>query len=152
MPCSLYVVDCYGPKYAASAVAATRIAGYLGGLAAPLFAIQMYSGLGVGWASSLLAFVALGLAPIPWIFARIGPRLRSTIKYGRPEHSAPEANGILARESVDENLSKRRPVPVHRPLPTRKPVPTSANTGPHYEYTQQFRMNGSVRQSLLHGV
>ncbi len=31
MPSSLYVVDCYGPRYAASAIAATRIAGYSAG-------------------------------------------------------------------------------------------------------------------------
>ena len=40
MTISLYVLDCYGARIAASAVSATRISGYLGGAVFPLFAIQ----------------------------------------------------------------------------------------------------------------
>lgn len=42
----------------------------------------VYSSLTVGWASTLLALVALVLAPIPWGFARYGSKLRATTKYG----------------------------------------------------------------------
>jgi hypothetical protein len=42
---------------------------------------KVYSSLTVGWASSLLAFVALALSPIPWIFSLYCPKLRATTKY-----------------------------------------------------------------------
>jgi len=47
----------------------------------PLFALQLYRKLGVGWATSLLAFCTLALAPIPWLFWRCAERLRSKTKY-----------------------------------------------------------------------
>ncbi|KAL8710020.1 MAG: hypothetical protein Q9220_005291 [cf. Caloplaca sp. 1 TL-2023] len=71
----------YGPLYGASATAASRILAYLMGVAFPLFTIQMYSNLGIPWASSLLAFLSLAMMPVPWVFYRFGPRLRAMSKY-----------------------------------------------------------------------
>ena len=48
----------------------------LAGAGFPLFGMQMYHRLGNEWATSLLAFLALLLIPIPFVLARYGFRLR----------------------------------------------------------------------------
>jgi hypothetical protein len=83
MACVMYLMDFYGPRYGASAMAANNLLRYLIGAAFPLFAVQMYKGLGIGWATSLLGFVQLALTPIPWLFYRYGPRLRERTKYAK---------------------------------------------------------------------
>ena len=55
----LYLTDCYGALYGASATASNTFLRYLGAFAFPLFAIQLYEALGPGWATSLLGFLAL---------------------------------------------------------------------------------------------
>lgn len=77
----LFLQDCYGAQFGASAASSNTFARYFAGFAFPLFAVQMYEGLGSGWASSLLGFVAVALMPIPFAFARYGPRLRQRSKY-----------------------------------------------------------------------
>ncbi|ORY17439.1 benomyl/methotrexate resistance protein [Clohesyomyces aquaticus] len=51
------------PVYAASALAANSFARSSFAAAFPLFGVQMYNNLGYQWASSLLAFLALAMAP-----------------------------------------------------------------------------------------
>ncbi|KAH8807994.1 MFS multidrug transporter [Xylogone sp. PMI_703] len=70
-----YLTDCYGP-YAASAMAANAVLRSVFGATFPLFANDMYQKLNIGWATSVLAFVALVMAPLPWVFYRFGPALR----------------------------------------------------------------------------
>ncbi|KAF7590285.1 hypothetical protein BBP40_003022 [Aspergillus hancockii] len=60
-----YLTDCYGP-YGASALAANAVFRSIFGAVFPLFGTYLYDGLGVAWGSSLLGFVALVLAPLPW--------------------------------------------------------------------------------------
>ncbi|KAJ2975768.1 hypothetical protein NQ176_g5332 [Zarea fungicola] len=64
--CMLYLVDAYGPLYGASAVGANGLPRYIVGGVAPLYTTQLYARLGVHWASSLLGFIAVALAPVPW--------------------------------------------------------------------------------------
>lgn len=47
----------------------------------PLFGIQMYEKLGFQWASSLLAFLTLAMAPFPYLFFKHGKTLRSKSKF-----------------------------------------------------------------------
>ncbi|USW50641.1 Putative major facilitator superfamily, MFS transporter superfamily [Septoria linicola] len=77
----MYVMDFYEPLYGASAMGANNLARYTLGAGFPLFIVQMYSSLGIGWATSLLGFVSLALTPIPWVFYASGPRLRARSKY-----------------------------------------------------------------------
>lgn len=52
------------------------------GLAAfPLFGRQLYNGLGYHWASSLLGFVAVAMAPLPYVFFRVGPQVRRQSRF-----------------------------------------------------------------------
>lgn len=80
-PCQLFMLDTYGPLYGASAAGAAMLTRYGVSAAFPLFALQLYRKLGVGWATSLLAFCSLAMAPIPWLFWRCGERLRGRTKY-----------------------------------------------------------------------
>lgn len=78
--CFNYLVDTY-LWAAASALAATTVCRSAFGAGFPLFATQMFEKLGVQWASSLLGFIALLLAPIPIVLTIYGPKLRSMSKY-----------------------------------------------------------------------
>lgn len=78
---STFMMDSYGPLYGASAAGAAMFARYAMSAAFPLFALRMYVALGVGWATSILAFCTLAMAPIPWLFWKFGQRLRKKTKY-----------------------------------------------------------------------
>ncbi|EMC99414.1 hypothetical protein BAUCODRAFT_31740 [Baudoinia panamericana UAMH 10762] len=78
---NLFMMDAYGPAFGASAAGAAMLTRYAFSTAFPLFSLRMYKALGVGWATSLLAFLTLAMAPIPWLFWRCGDRLRQRSKY-----------------------------------------------------------------------
>ena len=78
---NLYIADCYGAKYGASAWSANTMLRYIIGAAFPLFTIQMYEGLEIPWATSLLGFLSLTFVPIPFAFYKWGPRIRASSKY-----------------------------------------------------------------------
>ncbi|KAK7569587.1 major facilitator superfamily domain-containing protein [Phyllosticta citricarpa] len=75
-----FLVDCY-PLYAASALAANSFARSSFAAAFPLFGVQMYNNLGYQWATSVLAFLALAMAPFPYFFYRYGKRLRGNSRF-----------------------------------------------------------------------
>ncbi|KAL2051518.1 hypothetical protein ABVK25_008180 [Lepraria finkii] len=84
-----YLVDAY-LMFAASAIAANTFLRSLAGAVFPLFSMYMFSALGVNWAGTLLGFVALVLAPIPFIFWKYGAKIRQRSKF------APTAKPIPA--------------------------------------------------------
>ncbi|CZS94866.1 probable benomyl/methotrexate resistance protein [Rhynchosporium agropyri] len=75
-----FLVDAY-PLYAASSLAANSFARSSFAAAFPLFGIQMYHTLGDQWATSLLAFLTLAMAPFPYIFFVYGKRIRGTSRF-----------------------------------------------------------------------
>ncbi|KAJ8606654.1 hypothetical protein MRB53_040790 [Persea americana] len=77
---ALYLIDVYGPLTGASAIAANGIMRYTLGGVFPLFVVQMYENLGIGWASSVFAFITLIMVPIPFVFYFYGPRVRKMSK------------------------------------------------------------------------
>ena len=74
-----YVVDSY-QSYSASAIAGANVVRNGLGAVFPLFTLQMYQRLGIHWASSVFAFLSLGLLPVPWLLFRYGPKLRERVK------------------------------------------------------------------------
>jgi len=64
LSCFNYLIDAY-LLYAASVLAANSVLRSLFGVAFPLFVSPMYRNLGVNWASTLVAFLALACAPMP---------------------------------------------------------------------------------------
>ncbi|KAI0423787.1 polyamine transporter 3 [Xylaria sp. FL1042] len=76
-----YVIDAY-LVFAASALAGNAILRALFGAAFPLFTESLYKNLGVQWGSSVPAFLSLGCAPIPFLFAwGLGKWLRDRSKF-----------------------------------------------------------------------
>lgn len=80
MPGNVYLMDIYKSN-AASALAANAFVRAALACAFPLIAGPMYSRLGVEWATSLLGFLCIGLAPFPVIFYIYGKKLRGWSKF-----------------------------------------------------------------------
>ncbi|KAH7109498.1 putative MFS multidrug transporter [Dactylonectria estremocensis] len=76
MPSMVYLVDCFGPEAAASALAAHTVLRSIAGAFLPLAGPKMYESLGYGWGNSLLGFLALAMVPIPWYFMLYGEKMR----------------------------------------------------------------------------
>jgi len=71
-----YLTDAY-KQYSASAQAAASTMRSCFAVCLPLATNSLYGNLGINWASSLLAFVAILLAVIPFVFIRYGHWIRS---------------------------------------------------------------------------
>lgn len=67
--------------FAASVLAANAVLRSLFGAAFPLFTDQMYENLGIHWAASVPAFLALLCIPFPIVFYKYGPRIRARCKF-----------------------------------------------------------------------
>ncbi|KAL2138939.1 hypothetical protein VTI28DRAFT_6026 [Corynascus sepedonium] len=78
---ALYIMDAYGSLHGASALSANSLLRYAAGGAFPLFTVQMFASMGVGWASSLLGFVSVALVPVPWVLYKYGRRIRARSQY-----------------------------------------------------------------------
>lgn len=65
-----YLSDAY-PEYAASVLAGNDLFRSAFGAGFPLFATAMYKNLGVGWASSTLAFLGCAFIPIPVVLMKV---------------------------------------------------------------------------------
>ncbi|GKZ27878.1 hypothetical protein AbraIFM66951_005476 [Aspergillus brasiliensis] len=72
-----YLSDAY-PEYAASVLAGNDLFRSAFGAGFPLFATAMYKNLGVGWASSTLAFLGCAFIPIPVVLMKYGETLRKS--------------------------------------------------------------------------
>lgn len=82
-----YIVDAY-LMFAASALAGNTFMRSLFGAAFPLFGRQMFNGMHIEWAATLLGCVAVVLAPIPFVFYFYGAKIRAKSKIA-PVFSAP---------------------------------------------------------------
>jgi multidrug resistance protein len=90
-----YLIDAY-LIYAASALAANSVLRSLFGAAFPLFTSDMYKNLGIHWASSVPAFLALACVPFPFLFYKYGAAIRQRCRY------AAEAAEFLERMQQKE--------------------------------------------------
>ncbi|KAK3203612.1 hypothetical protein GRF29_106g82664 [Pseudopithomyces chartarum] len=75
-----YLIDAY-TIFAASVLAGNGIIRSVFGAAFPLFTSQMYRTLGIHWASSIPAFLALACLPFPFLFYKYGASIRKKCKY-----------------------------------------------------------------------
>lgn len=86
-----YIVDTYQHQ-AASALAAKTFIRSFWGASTVLFTEQMYTRLGLQWASSLLAFIALACCAIPYIFYFYGAKIRAHSKFAyNPDEESQDA-------------------------------------------------------------
>ncbi|KAI9728075.1 MAG: hypothetical protein M1834_007791 [Cirrosporium novae-zelandiae] len=75
-----YLVDTF-QMYAASAIAANTFLRSMFAGVFPLFVNPMFHNLGIPWAASILAFFAVALIPIPYLFYIYGKRIRARGKW-----------------------------------------------------------------------
>lgn len=102
LACMNYLIDAY-TIYAASVLAANSVLRSLFGAVFPLFTVQMYDNLGIHWASTLPAFLALACAPFPFIFYKYGESIRMKCKYSA---QAAEVMMELRRQNTREDDSE----------------------------------------------
>ncbi|KAK6580132.1 hypothetical protein PZA11_007154 [Diplocarpon coronariae] len=70
-----YLIDAF-EMYAASVIAANAVLRGLAGALIPLAGLGLYERLGWGWGNSLLGFLALAFAPVPWVLGTYGGKIR----------------------------------------------------------------------------
>ncbi|KAK3377377.1 major facilitator superfamily domain-containing protein [Lasiosphaeria ovina] len=75
-----YIVDSYG-NHSAIALSSITMLRYLVAGALVMATRPLYGALGVHWTMTLLGCVAVLLAPAPFIFWKVGPRLRAKSPY-----------------------------------------------------------------------
>lgn len=75
-----FLVDAY-PLYAASALAANSFVRSSFAAGFPLFSTILYNKLGYQWASTLLAFLSVLMAPFPVLFFFYGKKLRGKSRF-----------------------------------------------------------------------
>ncbi|EXJ83665.1 MFS transporter, DHA1 family, multidrug resistance protein [Capronia coronata CBS 617.96] len=78
--CFNYLIDSY-LMFAASAIAANTFLRSISAAGFPLFARQMFNGMGIEWAGTFLGCLALCLVPIPVLFYFYGKKLRQKSKF-----------------------------------------------------------------------
>ncbi|CAH6721618.1 polyamine transporter 4 [[Candida] jaroonii] len=97
----MYFSFSFPPAVVASALGANNLLRYLFASAFPLFTAQMYEKLKIGWATSIFAFIALALLPIPWIFEKVGPRLRKNSKFNHTASPTPAPAAVEAEAEAE---------------------------------------------------
>lgn len=95
-----YLIDSY-TIFAASVLAANTALRSLFGMAFPLFTTYMYQNLGIHWASSIPAFLALACVPFPFILYKYGDKIRQRCTF------AAEADTYM-RQLVEKNHAVNR--------------------------------------------
>ncbi|KAK4163990.1 major facilitator superfamily domain-containing protein [Cladorrhinum sp. PSN259] len=86
IPVMTYIVDAFG-LYSASALTGVMVTRCLMGTFMPLTTAPLVDNFGYGWGFSVLAGVALLMAPIPMLMMRYGPRWRQFSKFSREQQS-----------------------------------------------------------------
>ncbi|KAI0741993.1 MFS general substrate transporter [Daedaleopsis nitida] len=75
-----YLADCYG-IFASSALAGQSLSRNIMGTIFPLFTEQLYARLTYHWGTTIFAFIAIAMIPIPYILLWKGPAIRAHSKF-----------------------------------------------------------------------
>ena len=149
-----YLIDAY-TIYAASVLAANTILRCLFGATFPLFTTSMYHNLGIHWASSIPAFLALACVPFPFLFYKYGPRIRMSCNFARESEEMMQglqearadwskddevSEGEKVREEVQAGLTEA-------PETERRDV-EEASEASHQVYGTPDESRDSIRDSI----
>lgn len=104
-----YLIDAY-TIFAASVLAGNGIIRSVFGAAFPLFTSQMYGRLGIHWASSVPAFLALACLPFPFFFYKYGAAIRKKCKYAAQSEAFMEKirTSAVRRQDAPEDSDSSR--------------------------------------------
>jgi len=75
-----YLIDSY-EIYAASALASATLIRYVASGAMVIIATPFYKNMGVHWTLTILGCLSALMAPLPYVFYKYGPWIRSKSKY-----------------------------------------------------------------------
>jgi len=105
-----YLIDSY-TVFAASVLAANAVLRSLFGAAFPLFTTYMYNDLGIHWASTIPAFLALVCVPFPLLFYIYGARIRAKCRYAAEAEAMlkamKEAHGSMTEDQAADEAMQR---------------------------------------------
>lgn len=107
-----YIVDAY-LMFAASAIAGNTFMRSIFGGVFPLFATQMFEGMGIQWASTLIGVVAAVLAPMPIFFYWYGKKIRAKSKFApapdiaQDKRRDEESGGSSASDTAGSDREER---------------------------------------------
>ncbi|KAL7415965.1 major facilitator superfamily domain-containing protein [Mrakia frigida] len=96
----MYLADTY-TIYSASVFAANSVIRYVLGAIFPLFGQIMFTKLTTPWSLTLLGFIALACTPLPFVFYKFGPRIRSFSKHV-PQAPVPPPSTTVQLESTQQ--------------------------------------------------
>lgn len=97
----LYFSMSFPPASVASAMAANNFLRYIMASVFPLFTVQMYKKLHIDWATTLFAFIALVMVPVPFVFEKYGPAFRAKSKFGYHAYFKKLAMEKAAKEAAE---------------------------------------------------
>ena len=101
-----YLVDSY-TIFSASVLAGTAVVRSVLATVFPLFTGTMYHNLGIHWASSIPAFLALVFAPFPFLLYKYGPAIRARCKYSAEALEAmKQLQGQTQQEQPREDVNR----------------------------------------------
>ncbi|KAL1978211.1 hypothetical protein VTN31DRAFT_1070 [Thermomyces dupontii] len=120
-----YLIDSY-TVYSASVLAASSVLRSLFGAAFPMFTTRMYENLGIHWASSIPAFLAVACVPFPFLFYKYGATIRARCKYAAEAAAALErmkeksipSSSDGDRETVSGDVNSERTAIEAGPVPS----------------------------------
>lgn len=150
-----YLIDAY-TIFAASVLAANSVLRSCFGAAFPLFTTYMYQDLGIHWASSIPAFLAVACVPFPFLFYKYGPKIRKSCKYAaqsdafmrklQESQQQPESD----QEEKQDEAFDRTEAPVPEPHVSDDSSSEESNVGrlgrlPSMPSMQQIRSHASSR-------
>ncbi|KAK3678751.1 hypothetical protein LTR78_001204 [Recurvomyces mirabilis] len=102
-----YVVDAY-EVFAASAMGAASSSRSIFGVVLPFAAKPMYERLGIAWACTLLAFLSMIMAAVPFIFIKYGGQIRANSKFCQELKQKKEAKELKDREVRERRVSRQQ--------------------------------------------
>lgn len=117
-----YLIDSY-TIFAASVLAANSVLRSCFGAAFPLFTTYMYNNLGIHWASSIPAFLALACVPFPFLFYKYGKSIRERCKFAGEsaafirklqQRNEPQPEEERKEEEVEAMFDRTEAPPPHR--------------------------------------
>jgi multidrug resistance protein len=125
-----YLVDAY-TIFAASALAANAVLRSLFGAAFPLFTRQMFDRLGIHWASTIPAFLAVVCIPFPFLIYKYGPVIRRRCRYAA---EAAAFRDRLVQKAVDDSAKEEEAAAVDgRPSEVLQRVVTATYDASPYD-------------------
>jgi len=140
-----YLIDSY-VIFAASVLAANAVLRSLFGAAFPLFTRQMYDNLGIHWASTVPAFLALACVPFPFLFYKYGRPIREKCKY------AAEAAAFMAQlreESAQTQSTKTTDESSHDPETSSTEVETEPDSHPARNLQKEHEREAYAEQEAF---